>query len=114
MLWGRHTVGLDHGELMRLVEAALPIAAFDPAKLSRNGSVHSTATRDGVKRRNSMHNRVVADAFLPAGGRPGTINESNWEHFLRADGRPSSLIIAEGANLFVTPEARQHLSQVCV
>lgn len=59
--------------------------------------------------RNTMHNRVVADAFIPAGGRPGTISESNWRQFLRKDGSPSSRVIVEGANLFITPEARREL-----
>src|SRR5690606_35876232 len=60
-------------------------------------------------RRNTMHNRVVADAFVPAGGRPETIHEGNWRDFLR-DGAPSSRVIVEGANLFITPEARRLLA----
>ena len=53
-----------------------------------------------------MHNRVIADAFVPAGGRPATINGANWQQFLTADGTPSSRVVVEGANLFLTPEAR--------
>ena len=30
-----------------------------------------------------MHNRVVADAFLPAGGRPNTIDVTNYRQFLK-------------------------------
>jgi len=56
-----------------------------------------------------MHNRVVADAFVPAGGRPATMNSDNWRDFLRADGTPSARVIVEGANLFLTPEARLQL-----
>jgi len=55
-----------------------------------------------------MHNRVVADAFIPAGGRPSTINENNWRSFLQPEnGEPSAKLVVEGANLFITPGARQ-------
>ena len=56
-----------------------------------------------------MHNRLEADAFVPAGGRPNTIDIHNYQHFLKPDGTPSSPLIVEGANLFVTAEARQKL-----
>jgi len=60
-----------------------------------------------------MHNRVVADAFVPAGGRPSTINGSNWREYLLPDGTASSRLIVEGANLFLTSEARQALFDAC-
>ena len=63
-----------------------------------------------MTRRNELHNQVKADVFLPAGGRPSTINENNWQRFLDADGNPSSPIIVEGANLFTTVPARKQLS----
>ena len=64
--------------------------------------------------RNSLHNRVQADVFVPAGGRPSTINASNWRDFLLPDGKtPSAKVIVEGANLFVTHEARQALFDHC-
>jgi glutamate dehydrogenase len=53
--------------------------------------------------------RVPADAFVPGGGRPNTIDGNNWQQFLRPDGTPSSPLIVEGANLFLTAEARQKL-----
>jgi glutamate dehydrogenase len=56
-----------------------------------------------------MHNRVKADVFVPAGGRPNTIHKGNWELFLDRTGQPSSPLIVEGANIFTTPEARQLL-----
>ncbi len=52
---------------------------------------------------------VEADLFIPAGGRPETIDEQNWRRFLREDGKPSSRVIVEGANSFITPEARKRL-----
>jgi len=107
--------GLDSNELLRLVHGALPIACFDPSKLSdhQDSALHLIAAAEGcgdekaLRARNSMHNRVVADAFIPAGGRPSTINESNWRSFLQPNGEPSSKLIVEGANLFITPGARQ-------
>lgn len=56
-----------------------------------------------------MHNRLAADAFIPAGGRPNTIDMSNYKNFLLPDGSPSSRLIVEGANLFITGDARQAL-----
>lgn len=102
--------GLDHTELMRLVDAALPIAAFNPSCLSPDGVLHDTSAEAGIQARNTMHFRVPADVFVPAGGRPGTINEDNWRLYLsREGGQPASPLIVEGANLFVTPVARQKL-----
>ncbi len=105
------TEGLDHGELLRLMEASLPIIEYDPSRLGPSGSVTGVDSPDGVRRRNTMHNRIVADAFVPCGGRPSTIHEGNWQDFLLEDGRPSSRLIVEGANLFLTPEARLALGE---
>mmetsp|Transcript_37560 Transcript_37560/g.76812 ORF Transcript_37560/g.76812 Transcript_37560/m.76812 type:complete len:1078 (-) Transcript_37560:99-3332(-) len=101
--------GLAWDELLRLVNDNLPIDQFNPSKLGEGGAVHTVDTEEGVKARNSMHNRVQADAFIPAGGRPNTINIHNYKHFLNPDGSPSAPLIVEGANLFVTDEARQLL-----
>ena len=104
--------GLDSGELLRLFEAGLSILHFDTAKLSKNGIRMDAKTEEGNARRNSMHNRVVADVFVPGGGRPNTINVNNWKQFLLADGKtPSSKLIVEGANIFTTPEARKLLHE---
>ncbi|MGA1044451.1 MAG: NAD-glutamate dehydrogenase domain-containing protein [Phycisphaerales bacterium] len=108
---GEDPDGLDHAELLRLVELSLPIADFDRSKLGPRGRVASVKEPDGAQLRNTMHNRVKADAFVPAGGRPATIHEGNWREFLAADGTPSSRLIVEGANLFLTPGAREKLSQ---
>ena len=102
--------GFDIQELLRLFEEELPIAEFNPSKLGPRGSVHSVEDADGARLRDTMHNRVVADAFVPAGGRPATIHGGNWRDFLTEDGAPSSKVIVEGANLFLTPEARELLS----
>ncbi len=106
--------GLDHEELLRLVSQVLPISHFNRDRLGPGGRVTSLDEPDGVRLRNTMHNRVVADAFLPCGGRPNTIHADNWRDFLMPDGRPSSGLIVEGANLFLTPEARVQLSDAGV
>ncbi|KAE9315092.1 hypothetical protein PF008_g19324 [Phytophthora fragariae] len=101
--------GLDMPELLRLVHDSLPLSSFDGSKVSSTGVKHDINTQEGIRARNSMHNRVKSDLFIPAGGRPNTINENNWRDYLDADGKPSSGLIVEGANLFITPEARQLL-----
>ena len=40
----------------------------------------------------------LLDAFVPAGGRPNTINGDNWKEFLDSNGKPSSPLIVEGTN----------------
>ncbi|MFM9097556.1 MAG: NAD-glutamate dehydrogenase domain-containing protein, partial [Phycisphaerales bacterium] len=108
---GEDPEGLDHAELLRLFREALPIASFDPSKLSRKGRIVGVDSPEGAPLRNTLHNRLVTDAFVPGGGRPATINETNWRDYLTADGKPSSPIIVEGANLFLTPVARAELSK---
>jgi len=107
---GEDPDGLDHMELLRLFEEALPIASFDSSKLGPNGTITSVDDPDGFHLRNTMHDRIVCDAFIPAGGRPATIHGGNWKNFITEDGTPSAKVIAEGANLFLTPDARRSLS----
>jgi glutamate dehydrogenase len=97
--------GLDREELLRLVDDELPISEFDRDKLGHEGRVVTLEEPDGFRLRNTMHNRIVSDAFLPCGGRPATIHEHNWRDFLQEDGSPSSSLIVEGANLFSVPRA---------
>jgi len=107
--------GLDWDELLRLVKEDLALDSYDTSKLGSDGVLHLANTPAGINMRNTMHNRVVADAFVPAGGRPATINDSNWSKYLLSDGTPSSPLIVEGANLFLTPLAREKLSEAgCV
>ncbi|MFZ4773510.1 MAG: NAD-glutamate dehydrogenase domain-containing protein [Chlamydiia bacterium] len=55
--------------------------------------------------------KVEADIFIPAGGRPRTLNQSNIQDFLDSHGNPTAKAIIEGANLYLTPEARHFLEQ---
>ena len=93
--------GLDMKELLRLVAASEPISSFDRAKLGKDGVLMDVSTPEGVQRRNTMAFRVRATAFVPAGGRPATINESNYRDFLYEDEEtgktmPSSKLVVEG------------------
>lgn len=60
---------------------------------------------------NSVIFQVETDLFIPAGGRPETINDGNVEHYFNENGAASSKVIIEGANSFITPDARQTLQQ---
>ncbi len=55
-----------------------------------------------------------ADIFVPAGGRPRTLNDTNWNDFLDETGHPTARAIVEGANLFLTPSARRSLEKLGV
>lgn len=103
------TDGLNAEELLRLFHEGKSIDHFRQEKLGPNGICLSATTEEGANRRNTMHFRVKSDVFVPAGGRPNTINGDNWRQFLDADGKPSSPLIVEGANIFNTPEARENL-----
>jgi len=102
--------GLDMTELLRLFKEARSIVDYNPALVDNETSfVHDASTSQGAFARNTMHNRVEADVFVPGGGRPETIGEGNYKAFLKEDGTPSSSLIVEGANLFLTPAARSLL-----
>jgi len=60
---------------------------------------------------NSILFTVETDLFIPAGGRPETINESNVDRYFNNEDVASSGVIVEGANSFVTPAARHTLQQ---
>jgi glutamate dehydrogenase len=54
---------------------------------------------------------VASDLFLPAGGRPETIDARNWRRLFQEDGTPTCRAIVEGANSFLSPEARVELQK---
>ena len=104
--------GLHWPELLRLVREAQGVARFSATFLRGPGAKVVPATdKAGEAFRNTLHNTVVTDLFLPCGGRPYTINDDNWQEFLRADGKPSAKGMVEGANIFLTPNARARLEQ---
>jgi glutamate dehydrogenase len=129
--------GISHNELRRIV-LAHDLDAFNPEFLGDGGFiVYRTGRRvEGLKEShrkvsrsavgvteawldiddfNRLYNSLVftvkADLFIPAGGRPETIDALNWRSFLDESGAPSSRVIIEGANSYITPEARIHLQK---
>jgi glutamate dehydrogenase len=60
---------------------------------------------------NSLIFNVTADLFVPAGGRPETVDETNWQNFFNDQGQPSMRVIVEGANSYITPAARIELQK---
>lgn len=129
--------GADH-DALRAILLRDDIAAFDPLALHPGGYLlYRTKTRrqgmqelfkkvvrepDGLveywisndefyKDYNSLIFTVPADLFIPAGGRPETVDADNWQRFFDAAGQPLCRVIVEGANSFITPEARKGLQQ---
>lgn len=129
--------GIHRTELGRIV-LAHDLDAFDPAFLGEGAFIiYRTGRRmDGLKeshrkvsRRagelveewleiddfyrayNSLVFTVAVDLFIPAGGRPETIDGQNWRSFLDERGTPTARVIVEGANSFITPEARVQLQK---
>lgn len=123
--------GLNPDELMRLFREGKGVGEFKPSALgaearllvlsreSKNPPVLYTNRSGEVEQEvldpnaaNRLHQRglheVEAEAFIPAGGRPNTLDDHNWQWFLR-DGKPTSPLIVEGANLYFTAGARSAL-----
>lgn len=127
--------GLDRAELARLALHE-DITGFDPARLGPGGFLlfrrerrqeglrelyrkvlrtttgveEEWLTSDEFNREfDTLIFRVPTELFIPAGGRPETIDESNWEGFFDAEGAPTCRAVVEGANSFLTPGARDGL-----
>lgn len=116
--------GLNREELIRLARKRVTVEQFDRNMLSQQGFFVSVNDRDvllpdgelvknGEDFRNVFHlsKYAVADLFVPCGGRPGAINISNWKSLLDERGRPKFRFIVEGANLFITEDARLRLEE---
>lgn len=104
--------GLDWQELNRLLSESLPIAEFDPAALSGGDAfVCDSSSLENIKKRDAIYLETYADIFVPAGGRPYTVTEKNWQRFLAEDGSLSCKAIVEGANIFFNAAARKQLEK---
>ncbi len=135
-------LGLDWKEMETLFQAAKPIRHYPPEKLHPGGflldlqtkreenaytqqTLLAKKTANGVSQewlsgnetfhlyRNNVH-QIQTDAFVPGGGRPRTLNETNLKSFLDPAGKPTARIIVEGANLYLTPGARRALEELGV
>jgi glutamate dehydrogenase len=77
-----------------------------------DGLVESWITLDEFQRDyNGLIFTVPADLFIPAGGRPETVDEQNYRRFFAANGQATLRAVVEGANSFITPAARTLLQQ---
>jgi glutamate dehydrogenase len=116
--------GINHDELVRLAKKRKMVEAFDKLLLSKNGfyvSVNDkevtlpdgTTVHNGEDFRNKFHLHPLAkaDLFVPCGGRPAAININNWQEIIDENGVPKFRIIIEGANLFITEDARLRLEE---
>ncbi|KAJ6480088.1 NADH-dependent glutamate dehydrogenase [Mycena vulgaris] len=114
--------GLDREELIRLAKLRVPVGNFDKTKLGKDGYLVKVEEHDvklpsgelvldGTDFRNAAHLRFKADLFVPCGGRPEAVNISNMAALVDAEGKPHFKYIIEGANLFVTQQARLFLEK---
>jgi len=63
--------------------------------------------------RSNVH-QIKTDIFIPGGGRPRTLNDTNYKDFLDIEGKPTSKAIIEGSNLYLSPGARRALEKLGV
>ncbi|KAK8206798.1 NAD-dependent glutamate dehydrogenase [Zalaria obscura] len=120
--------GLDRGELLRLAKERKMIVHYDVGKLSSQGyrvlveenniTLPSGETvHNGTSFRNTFHLRGEAkayDLFVPCGGRPESIDLSTASRLI-IKGKCSIPYIVEGANLFITQDAKLRLEKAgCV
>lgn len=108
--------GLAWDELLRLFKESKSISEFNKDKLSgsKDAYVILADTPENVRKRNELHFKALADIFIPAGGRPYTVNEKNWDKFIAETGDPTCRAVVEGANIFFTAEAREKLQEAGV
>lgn len=105
--------GLNWEELLRLVHESRSILDFDSEKLSSHPEAFVIAadSNERIRIRNEIYRKVYADIFIPAGGRPYSVNGKNWNDFFDAKNQPTVRAIVEGANIFFTEDAREKLQE---
>ena len=116
--------GINRDELTRLAKKRKMVENFSKELLSEEGFLVTIEEKDvtlpggekvesGLELRNFFHlnSRFQADLFVPCGGRPASININNWKKFLDKDGKPRFQVVSEGANLFITQDARLRLEE---
>lgn len=119
--------GLDKGELVRLAKERVMISQFDMSKLSKDGyrilcdDLNITLPTgefvgNGTAFRNTYHLRDtgLTDMFVPCGGRPESIDLVSVAKIIKK-GKSTIPYIVEGANLFITQDAKLRLEEAgCV
>lgn len=132
--------GLDLDEMVKLFEKAQAICHYPAEKLNDGGFLLDRATvrkpsafvqqtlclrkkkgevvQDWLSGSQMNHlfrhnvHKTKADIFIPAGGRPRTLNIENVTEFLDEQGNLTSQGIVEGANLYFTNAARAFLQDL--
>lgn len=113
--------GLDRDELIRLAKKRSMISQFDISKLSKDGYrvlvddvdiklPNGDVVNNGTAFRNTFHLRAtgLTDCFVPCGGRPESIDLSSVSKLI-VKGKSTIPYIVEGANLFITQDAKLRL-----
>jgi glutamate dehydrogenase len=115
--------GINRDELIRLAKKRVMISEFDVSKLSKDGYrvlVDDTNVKlptgevvaNGMTFRNTFHlrNSGLTDSFVPCGGRPESIDLVSVNKLIK-DGKSLIPYIVEGANLFITQDAKLRLEK---
>ncbi|KAI7492811.1 NAD-specific glutamate, partial [Hortaea werneckii] len=115
--------GLNREELLRLAKERKMISNYDITRLSPQGyrvlvedtniTLPSGETiNNGTTFRNTFHLREAEqyDVFVPCGGRPESIDFSSASRLI-SKGKATIPYIVEGANLFITQEAKLRLEK---
>lgn len=113
--------GIDRDELVRLATKRVMISQFDVSKLSAQGYrvlcedinlklPSGEIVSNGTAFRNGFHLREngFTDCFVPCGGRPESIDLSTVSKLI-VKGKTLIPYIVEGANLFITQDAKLRL-----
>lgn len=113
--------GLDREELVRLAKKRAMISEFDISRLSKDGYrvlcednnvtlPNGEVVSNGTTFRNTYHLRDtgMTDSFVPCGGRPESIDLISVSRLIK-DGKATIPYIVEGANLFITQDAKLRL-----
>jgi len=115
--------GLDREELVRLAKERVMISHFDASKLSSKGFrvlvedvdiklPTGEVVRSGTQFRNTFHLRAdnYCDMFVPCGGRPESIDLTSVNKLI-VDKKTRIPYLVEGANLFLTQDAKLRLEK---
>lgn len=115
--------GINHEELIRLAKKRVMISHFDTSKLSKDGYrvlvddnnvllPNGEVVNNGTIFRNTFHLRDtgLTDTFVPCGGRPESIDLSSVNKLIKK-GKTTIPYIVEGANLFITQDAKLRLEE---
>ncbi|KAH8683331.1 putative NAD-specific glutamate dehydrogenase [Tricladium varicosporioides] len=113
--------GINHQELIRLAKKRVMISQFDTSLLSKDGFrvlVDENNVKlpcgeiiaNGTVFRNTFHLREtgLTDSFVPCGGRPESVDLSSVSKLIKK-GKSTIPYIVEGANLFITQDAKLRL-----